>query len=96
MAILGLERYVLTSEKGLLTAARKVDGDYEQHLGIIGSVKEFQERRRNKGSNALKHKLIGSSLTKLKKLQGRKMAMAKRREHKKKTKNRQDSSWKYV
>ena len=33
LAILGLERYVLTSEGGLLIAARRVDGDYEQHLG---------------------------------------------------------------
>ena len=35
--ILGLERYVLTSEEGLLIAARRVDGDYEQHLGMIKS-----------------------------------------------------------
>ena len=47
LAILGLERYVLTSEEGLLVAARRVDGDYEQHLGMIESVKEFKERRRN-------------------------------------------------
>ena len=72
MAILGLERYVLTSEKGLLTAARKVDGDYEQHLGIIGSVKEFQERRRNKGSNALKHKLHWQFFNQIKEVAGKK------------------------
>ena len=35
LAILGLERYVLTSEEGLLIVARRVDGDYEQHLGMI-------------------------------------------------------------
>ena len=34
LAILGLERYALTSEEVLLIAARKVDGDYEQHLGM--------------------------------------------------------------
>ena len=38
MAILGLERYVLTSEEKLLIAARRVDGDYEQHPGMIESV----------------------------------------------------------
>ena len=48
LAILGLERYVLSSEDGLLIAARRVDGDYEQHLGMIENVKEFKERRRNK------------------------------------------------
>ena len=35
LAILGIERYVLTSEGGLLIAARRVDGDYEQHLRMI-------------------------------------------------------------
>ena len=45
-AILGLERYVLTSEEGLLIAARRVDGDYEQHLRMIESVKEFKERKK--------------------------------------------------
>ena len=34
LTILGLERYVLTSEEGLLIAARRVDGDYEQHLRV--------------------------------------------------------------
>ena len=33
--ILGLERYVFTSEERVLITARKVDGDYEQHLGMI-------------------------------------------------------------
>ena len=37
LAILGLERYLLTSEEVLLIAARKVDGDYEQHLGMTES-----------------------------------------------------------
>ena len=60
MAILGIERYVLTSEKGLLIAARRVDGDYEQHLGMIASVKEFREKRRKEQSNMLKqNKLHG-------------------------------------
>ena len=57
LAILGLERYVLTSEEVLLIAARRVDGDYEQHLGIIKSVKEFKEKRRNEQSNVLKQKV---------------------------------------
>ena len=35
LAILGLERYVLASEEGLLIAAKRVDGDYEQHLDMI-------------------------------------------------------------
>ena len=37
LAILGLEKYALTSEEVLLIAARKVDGDYEQHLGMTES-----------------------------------------------------------
>ena len=41
MAILGLERYILTSEEGLLIAAKKVDGYCKQHLGMTESVKEF-------------------------------------------------------
>ena len=32
LSILGLERYILTSEEGLLITARKMDGDYERHL----------------------------------------------------------------
>ena len=47
LAVLGLERYVLTSEDGLLIAATTVHGDYEQNLGMTESVKEFNERRRN-------------------------------------------------
>ena len=43
MAILRIGRYVLKSEEGELTAARRVDGDYEQHLGMIESVKESNE-----------------------------------------------------
>ena len=47
LAILGLVRYILTSEEGLLIVARRVDGDYEQYLGMIERwVKEFNERRR--------------------------------------------------
>ena len=57
-AILGLQRYALTSEEGLLVAARRVDEDYEQHLGMIESVKEFKERRRNERSNVLKEKKL--------------------------------------
>ena len=56
LAFLELERYVLTREEELLRAARTVDGDYEQHLGMIESVKEFKERRRNRQSNVLKQK----------------------------------------
>ena len=92
MAILKLERYVLTSEESLLIAAGKMDRDYEQHLRVIESGKEFKERRRDVMCWNRRH-YIGISLTKLKKLQ-RKMAVAKRREHKKKAKNRQDSNWK--
>ena len=58
LAILGLERYVLASEEGLLIAARRVDGDYEQHMGMIENVKEFKERRRNERSNVLKQKKL--------------------------------------
>ena len=43
----GLEKYVLTNEKNLLMAARRSDGDYEQHLGMIEGVKEFNKRRIN-------------------------------------------------
>ena len=34
LALLGLERYILTSEEGLLIAARRMEGDYEQHMGM--------------------------------------------------------------
>ena len=46
LAILWLEKYILISEEGLLIAARRVDGDYEQHLGMNESMKEFKERRK--------------------------------------------------
>ena len=49
---------MLTSEEELLIAARRVDGDYEQHLGIIESVKKIKERRRNERSNVLKQKKL--------------------------------------
>ena len=58
LAILWLEKYILISEEGLLIAARRVDGDYEQHLGNIESVKEFKERRRNERSNLSKQKKL--------------------------------------
>ena len=58
LAILGFERYVLTSEEGLFIADRIVDGDYEQHLGMIESLKEFKERRRNERSSVLKQKKL--------------------------------------
>ena len=58
LTILGLERYVLTSEERLLIAARRVDGDFERHLGMIESVKEFKERRRNEQGNVLKQKKL--------------------------------------
>ena len=70
LAILGLERYVLTSEEGLFIAARRVDGDYEQHLEMTATVKEFKERRRNERRCC----------------KGIRMAMAKRREYKKRNK----------
>ena len=58
MAILGLERYILTNEEGLLIAARRVDREYVQYLGMIESAKEFKERRRNERSNVLKQKKL--------------------------------------
>ena len=48
LAFPGLERYALASEKGLLIAARRMDGDYEQHLEMIVTVKELKEKRGNK------------------------------------------------
>ena len=47
LAILRLERCIITSEKELLMAAGRVDGDYKQHLGMTESVNEFKKRRRN-------------------------------------------------
>ena len=35
-----------------------MDGDHEQHLGMIESVKEFKERRRNERSNVSKQKKL--------------------------------------
>ena len=71
LAILGLERYVLTSEEGLLVAARRVDGDYEQHLGMTESVKEFKERRGNEQRNVLKQKnLHGQFFNQIKEIEG--------------------------
>ena len=58
LAILWLEKYILISEEGLLIAAGRVDGDYEQHLRNIESVKEFKERRRNERSNLSKQKKL--------------------------------------
>ena len=60
LAILGLARYISTSEEGQIIAARRVNGDYDQHLGIIESVhvKEFKEKRRNERSNVLKQKKL--------------------------------------
>ena len=58
LAILGLKRYLLTSEERLFIAAKRVDGDYEQHLGMIESVKEFKETRRNEQSNVMKQKKL--------------------------------------
>ena len=54
LAVLGLQIYVSTSEEGLLIAARRVDGNYKQHLAMIKGVKEFKERRRNEPSSVLK------------------------------------------
>ena len=35
-----------------------MDADYEQHLGMIKSVTEFKEMRRNERSNVLKQKKL--------------------------------------
>ena len=73
LAVLGPQWYVLISEEGMIIAARGVDGDYEKHLGMIESVKQFKESRRNEWCNLLKQKkFMDSYLTKLKKLQGKK------------------------
>ena len=50
LAILGLEREVLTSDEGL------------PHLGMIESMKEFKERRRNERSNVFKQKKLQGQL----------------------------------
>ena len=70
MAILGLARYVLTSEEGLLIAAGRVDGHYEQHLRMIESVKKIKERTRNERSNVLKYTLNGYSFNQIEKVAG--------------------------
>ena len=71
LAILGLGRYVLKSEEGLLIAAGRVDGDYEQHLVMIESVKEFMERRRNERSHVLKQtKLHGQFFNQIEEVEG--------------------------
>ena len=62
LAILGLEKYVLTSEEGLIVAAKRVYGDYGLHLGMIESVKEFKERRRNERNNVLKQEVTWAVL----------------------------------
>ena len=58
LAIVGLERYVLTSEEGLPIAARRGDRDCEQNLGMIEGLKDFKERRRYMRSNTLKQKKL--------------------------------------
>ena len=42
----------------MLIAARRVDREYVQYLGMIESAKEFKERRRNERSNVLKQKKL--------------------------------------
>ena len=71
MPIIRFKRYVLTSKKGLLIASRRLDGDYEQHLEMIQSVKKFKERRRNERSNVLKpEKLHGQFFNQIKEVAG--------------------------
>ena len=41
-------------KEGLPIRVRGVDGDYEQHLGMTESVKEFKEWRKNERCNVLK------------------------------------------
>ena len=72
LTILGLERNVLTSEKVLLIAVRRVDADHEQHLEVIESVKEFKERRKNELSNVLKQKkLHGQFFNQIEEVEGK-------------------------
>ena len=96
MAILGLKRYVLTSEEGLLIAARKVDGEYDQHLGIIESVKECNERRRNERSNVLKQKKLHgqflNQITNYGRISNYVSIRTGQKEKRNKGKNKQDSS----
>ena len=73
LAILQLERYLLTSQEGQLIVARRMDGDYEQHLGMTESGKEFKDRRRNEKSNVLKQKkLHGQSFNQIEEVAGQK------------------------
>ena len=49
-----------------------MDGDYEQHLEVIESVKEFKERRRNEQSNVLKQKeLHGQFFNQIEEVKGK-------------------------
>ena len=50
-----------------------MDGDYEQHLGMTESGKEFKDRRRNEKSNVLKQKkLHGQSFNQIEEVAGQK------------------------
>ena len=50
-----------------------MDGDYEQHLGMTESGKEFKDRRRNEKSNVLKQKkLHGQSFNQIEEVAGEK------------------------
>ena len=72
----GLEKYVLTNEKNLLMAARRSDGDYEQHLGMIEGVKEFNKRRINQQTHAMKQRKLHSQLfNQIEEIAGGKMVM---------------------
>ena len=64
LAVLGPKKYVITSEEDLFIAAGRVDGDYEQHLGMVESVKEFKKKRRNEQSYVLKQKKLHVQLFK--------------------------------
>ena len=74
MDILGFDilGYVLPSEEELLITVREVYGDYEQHLGMIESVKELKQRRRNEQSNVLKQKKLHGQFFNQIKSQGKK------------------------
>ena len=74
MDILGFDilGYVLPSEEELLITVRGVYGDYEQHLGMIESVKELKQHRRNERSNVLKQKKLHGQFFNQIKLQGKK------------------------
>ena len=74
MDILGFDilGYVLPSEEELLITVTGVYGDYEQHLGMIESVKELKQRRRNERSNVLKQKKLHGQFFNQIKSQGKK------------------------